>query len=345
MPEIAEVENARLRIDRQCLNLKVTKVQTQPDNLVYKDIEPEAFAKTILNKTLKETKRWGKYFILLFDKGPHIVAHLGMTGGLRFEHEEKAENWPPKYWKLLITFQDPKNKDKVINFGFKDPRRLARLRLVAGEDPLLEEPISKLGFDPVLSMPTREIFDKLVLKRAMPVKALLLDQSFSAGVGNWVADEVLYQAMIHPGQYTNTLTENELSELYNKIKYVCETAVSVEADDSKFPEDWLMKYRWNKGKKTNSLLPNGLTLKFETVGGRTSAFAPARQKLRKSSVSTTTKKEVIVKKETKSKKRKRKADDDDIKEEEEEAIVIKEETKVVIKTERKSSSRYNFRRT
>lgn len=216
--------------------------------------------------------------------------------------------------------------------------------MVAGEDPLSEEPINKLGFDPVLNLPTREVFDKLVLKRAVPVKALLLDQSFSAGVGNWVADEVLFQAMIHPSQYTNTLVESELSELYNKLKYVCETAVSVEADESKFPEDWLMKYRWNKGKKTNGKLPNGLTLKFETVGGRTSAFAPSRQKLRKSTVSTTTtttttKKEIVVKKEPKSRKRKRIASDD-VKEEEED--IVKEETKVVIKTER-SSSRYSFR--
>lgn len=119
----------------------------------------------------------------------------------------------------------------------------------------------------------------------------MLDQSFSAGVGNWVADEVLYQAKIHPAQYTNTLTEDELAALYDKLKFVCETAVKKEADESKFPEDWLMKYRWNKGKKTGQKLPNGVSLKFETVGGRTSAFAPSRQILRKSAV-----KKITVKK-------------------------------------------------
>lgn len=193
---------------------------------------------------------------------------------------------------MLITFQDPNDKDKTIQFAFKDPRRLARLRLVEGRDPLLEDPIKKLGFDPVLSLPPADIFNQLVLRRAVPVKALLLDQSFSAGVGNWVADEVLYQAHIHPAQYTNTLTKDELVALYEKLKFVCETAVKKEADESKFPEDWLMTYRWNKGKKTGQKLPNGLSLKFETVGGRTSAFAPFRQILRKSAI----KKRAIVKK-------------------------------------------------
>lgn len=177
---------------------------------------------------------------------------------------------------------------------------MARLRLVHGKDPLLEDPINKLGFDPVLNLPAADVFNKMVLKRAVPVKALLLDQSFSAGVGNWVADEVLYQSRLHPAQYTNTLNEEELKELYEKLKFVCETAVKAEADETKFPEDWLMKYRWGKGKskKTKHVLPNGLALQFETVGGRTSAFAPERQKLRKSVTATVTKK-VIVKKEKK----------------------------------------------
>ncbi|KAI8641187.1 hypothetical protein BD408DRAFT_389300 [Parasitella parasitica] len=282
MPEIAEVERARLRIHRQCINYKITHVEAQPDTNIFKGISPDDFEKTIMSKTLVDTKRWGKYFILIFDKEPHIVGHLGMTGGIRFKHEEldKGLEWPPRFHKLLVTFTDP-NTRKQIHFGFKDPRRWSRLRLVSG-DPFTSDPINKLGFDPVLALPDLETFKSMVQKRSIPVKALLLDQSFSAGVGNWVADEILYHAMIHPAQYTNTLTEKELSDMYRKMKFVCETAVAVEADESKFPEDWLMKYRWNKGKKNEDKgkLPNGLLLKFETVGGRTSAFAPARQILR-----------------------------------------------------------------
>ncbi|CEI85724.1 hypothetical protein RMCBS344292_00179 [Rhizopus microsporus] len=252
-----------------------------------------------------------------------------MTGGIRFEHEEKE--WPPRFWKLLITFEHPITK-KVIKFGFKDPRRLGRLRLVEG-DPLNAEPISKLGFDPVLNLPPFDDFSKLVLKRSVPIKALLLDQSFSAGVGNWVADEILYQAEIHPAQYSNTLTTDELQLLYDKMKYVCETAVAAEGDDSKFPGNWLMKYRWNKGKGTGKgVLPNGQVLKFETVGGRTSAFVPTKQILRKTKVTKAT----VTTTTTKITKKKRRTT---VKEDEEQDEIKTEYIKVKTRTQ----SRYNFR--
>lgn len=175
--------------------------------------------------------------------------------------------WPPRFHKLLVTFSDP-TTNKEIHFGYKDPLRWGRLRLVSG-DPLASDPINKLGFDPVLGLPDIDTFRSKVQKRSVPVKALLLDQSFSAGVGNWVADEILYQAMIHPAQYTNTLTEKELDDMYYKMKFICETAVEAEADENKFPDDWLMKHRWNKGKKNENKgrLPNGMLLQFETVSG------------------------------------------------------------------------------
>lgn len=60
-------------------------------------------------------------------------------------------------------------------------------------------------------------------------------QAFSAGVGNWVADEVLYQARLYPEVKANSLTEDEIRELHKAIKYVPEAAVEAEADSEKFP--------------------------------------------------------------------------------------------------------------
>lgn len=79
---------------------------------------------------------------------------------------------------------------EVTEVAFLDARRLGRIRLC--QSPLTEPPISTLGFDPILSMPSFEDFKKGVVKRSCPIKALLLDQSFSAGVGNWVAGMPLH---------------------------------------------------------------------------------------------------------------------------------------------------------
>lgn len=63
------------------------------------------------------------------------------------------------------------------------------------------------------------------------------------------------------------------------MQYVCSTAVELLAESDKFPETWLFKHRWGKGKKDDpKKLPNGAKIEFLTVGGRTSAVVPSVQK-------------------------------------------------------------------
>ncbi|KAK4697854.1 hypothetical protein P7C71_g290, partial [Lecanoromycetidae sp. Uapishka_2] len=93
------------------------------------------------------------------------------------------------------------------------------------------------------------------------------------------ADEVLYDARIHPEQYSNTLSSAQVKQLHKSIQYVCGLAVDTLADSSKFPEEWLFKHRWGKGKKdSTTTLPNGSKFVFLTVGGRTSCVVPSVQK-------------------------------------------------------------------
>lgn len=92
-------------------------------------------------------------------------------------------------------------------------------------------------------------------------------------------DEILYHAKIHPEQYSNTLSEDQIKHLHSAMHYVCATSVDLLADSEKFPEDWLFKHRWEKGKKNHpAVLPNGEKITFLTVGGRTSAVVPSVQK-------------------------------------------------------------------
>ncbi|KAI9308761.1 DNA glycosylase/AP lyase [Cunninghamella echinulata] len=266
MPEIAEVEHARRQCHSYCLSRKITKVEVVEDQLVFCNMTADSFAKYMKGKTVKDTKRWGKYFILLLDGDRHIVAHFGMTGSLKFKHELKEnDTWPPRFWKTILTFSKSTDDKEPMVMAFCDPRRLGRIRLVEN-DPFTSEPISKLGFDPLHNLPDETEFASLITKRAMPIKALLLDQAFSAGVGNWIADEILYHSRIHPAQYTNTLTKDECNTLREQMLRVCKISVEAEADESLFPENWLMTYRWNKGKgKGKGVLPNGHKLAFETV--------------------------------------------------------------------------------
>ncbi|CAE6477872.1 unnamed protein product [Rhizoctonia solani] len=306
MPELPEVERAAKLTRHVAVGRTIDKVETLEDTIVYtggithdeqRKVEADGLwrrqAKEITGRKVLDVGRYGKvFYIMLEGPGRMPVLHLGMTGMVQVKGEEptwyrrrnkdlSADVWPPPRFLKFIMHFSATDTQPSTQLAFIDARRLARIRLA--HDPLKEHPISELGFDPILSMPELDEFKALVVKRTCPVKALLLDQSFSAGVGNWVADEILFQSRIHPEQRASTLSEAQLQEMYTQTKSVCEIAVAVNADSSQFPKDWLFKYRWGKGEKnkTEMILPNGekAKLKWLTVGGRTSALVEQLQKM------------------------------------------------------------------
>ena len=72
-------------------------------------------------------------------------------------------------------------------------------------------------------------------------------------------DEVLYHARIHPEQRCNSLSEEQTEALHREISRVCTFAVKVNADHTKFPDNWLFKHRWVKS-HLSFLLFQGLVL-------------------------------------------------------------------------------------
>jgi formamidopyrimidine-DNA glycosylase len=129
-------------------------------------------------------------------------------------------------------------------------------------------------------------------------------------------------------RYSNTFTDEQVKKLHDAMMYVCDTAVGTLAESDKFPEDWLMKYRWSKGKKENPKLPNGAKITFLKVGGRTSAIVPSVQKKTAAvagdvseGADDQSEEEIKPKKATKRKsKPKHEDEDEEVKEEEDEAV-------------------------
>jgi formamidopyrimidine-DNA glycosylase len=154
-----------------------------------------------------------------------------------------------------------------------DRRRLGRIRLA--HDPAGEPPISLLGFDVLTSLPSAAELQRRLGIRRGPIKAVLLDQSLFAGVGNWMADEVLYQAKISPLRAANELSEVEVRRLRAALKSVADQAVAVDADAEQFPRTWIFHRRWDHRIGTG---PRGESLVRQQIGGRTTTWAPSRQK-------------------------------------------------------------------
>ncbi|EMG50287.1 FPG1 Formamidopyrimidine-DNA glycosylase [Candida maltosa Xu316] len=225
---------------------------------------------------------------------------------------EEEQEWPPRFSKFNMELT---KNNHTIELAFVDARRLGRVRLLSGDEIETDEgllntrPLNALGPDyskpEVLPKKIKPFvfgdpdpdhhgrprlsvldFNKLILSKKKPIKSLLLDQAFFAGVGNWVADEIVFQARIHPNEVISSKLPYDLEtihpviqKLYDSLIGICEEAVKVEGDVSQFPKDWLMLYRWGKGRKEKRKTPQGYVLDHVTIGGRTSCYCPDLQKM------------------------------------------------------------------
>ncbi|KAI4203793.1 MAG: hypothetical protein LQ350_001619 [Teloschistes chrysophthalmus] len=290
MPEIGEVARIVHYLHKHLVGKTLAVVKAQHDENVFGKVGTSAaeFEKALTGKKVVGARQQGKYFWLVMSSPPHPLFHFGMAGWWKIRNEETAyykpskpsePTWPPKYWKFTLeTAESPKTEH-----AFVDLRRFGRIRLIdcAGEEMRNVSPLKENGPDPVIDKDilTEEWLVQKLQSKHVPVKALLLDQANISGIGNWVGDELLLDAKIHPEQYSNTLTAAQMKQLHKSIHYVCSTAVELRAESDKFPETWLFKHRWGKGKKDDpQRLPNGEKIKFLTVGGRTSAIIPTIQK-------------------------------------------------------------------
>ncbi|XP_038984109.1 formamidopyrimidine-DNA glycosylase isoform X4 [Phoenix dactylifera] len=253
MPELPEVEAARRAIEEHCLGKKITRCSAAEDPKVIDGVSPSDFESSLVGKTILAALRKGKNLWLRLDSPPFPTFQFGMTGAIYIKgvavtkYKRSAvsstDEWPSKYSKVFIELDDG------LELSFTDKRRFAKVRLL--EDPESVPPISELGPDALNElMQVNEFVDSLS-KKKIAIKALLLDQSYISGIGNWIADEVLYQ--------------------------VIEKALEVGADSNQFPENWIFHSR---EKKPGKAFVDGKKIDFITAGGRTSAYVPELQKLK-----------------------------------------------------------------
>lgn len=268
MPELPEVEVGRRIAEDACVGKRIEYVYAAEDDIVYAGVSPKSFARKLKGRRVEAVHRRGKQLWMTLDAPPHPLFHFGMTGGFGAYRDEADRH---AYCKCELLMDDG------TRLGMKNSRRLGRIRLQ--HDPEHEEPLSKLGFDPLLDLPGPEAFAEAVRSRRAPVKALLLDQGFAAGMGNWTADEVLYQAKLSPHRRCDSLHDEEIRRLRTKLRYVIRKAVECDADYRRFPESWLFRHRWQlrDSKKDEIRDHAGQRVAFDKIGGRTTSWVPARQ--------------------------------------------------------------------
>ncbi len=265
MPELPEVETARRLAESALRGRRIVRARAAADPIVCSGVSPGRFAAALGGRLVLAVRRRGKHLFLELDRRPWPLFHLGMSGALRLSRDGAPL---PRFWKAAITAE---GGERVV---LTDPRRLGRIRLQ--ERPEQEHPLASLGFDVLEGLPPVGELAARLARRAGPIKAVLLDQALFAGVGNWIADEALYQAGIDPRRPARGLTRPEIARLRARLLAIVRRAVDVGADDTRFPRTWLFHRRW--GRREGARTARGERIVHLTVGGRTTAFVPSRQR-------------------------------------------------------------------
>lgn len=265
MPELAEVEYYRKQWDAG-LGAKVLAVQLRADKRIFRGTDTAMIKARLPGQKLVASEARGKQMAFRFSQGLWVAIHLGMTGKLR---PEPFGFTPGKHDHLVVL----QKKQALV---FSDPRQFGRVLFFQGQG----EPLWWSKIPPALTSPAfsrAQLHAALQRHRKLPLKAALLLQAHFPGVGNWMADEILWLTRLHPRTASGDITGARLTALWKAIRFVCRAAMKhVGTDFSDPPKNWFYHQRWAAG----GLCPrDGKILARDTIGGRTTAWCPHCQRL------------------------------------------------------------------
>ena len=269
MPELAEVDYFRKRWNPG-LGHKIERVLLHEKAGVFKTSDPALLIRHLTGAMLLSSEAAAKQMLFRATGDAWLGIHLGMTGEL---NAHPADYVPQKRDHLVLV-----QRDRALVFA--DFRMFGRVQFHIGPDaPAWWADIAPAVLSAEFTVGAVTAF--LRRRARTPIKAVLLMQERFPGIGNWMADEILRRAALHPKRLSGSLTEKEITALHRETRWVADHALKIIGASQTPglvdpPASWLFRHRWENGGKCPK---TGALLVREEVGGRTTCWSPARQKL------------------------------------------------------------------
>jgi formamidopyrimidine-DNA glycosylase len=213
MPELPEVETVKNELLPHVIGKYITDVTLFWEGIV-RQPSVEEFRSRLIGQRIVGLSRRGKYLIFSLTSNEVLVMHLKMTGSLLLK-PTSASMQTEKFIRAIVHL------DEAVSLYFRDPRKFGRMWLAVDAADIT----GRLGPDPLEADFSPEILAQSLSSRSAPIKAVLCDQSFIAGIGNMYADEALFAARIHPLRLGKNLTKDEVMCLYDAIQRVLRAAI------------------------------------------------------------------------------------------------------------------------
>jgi formamidopyrimidine-DNA glycosylase len=221
MPELPEVETVRIGLARLIIGKKVQSVDFDwPKGFPNPTSDVDAF---LLGATVTDVRRRAKVLMIDLDTGYSLVIHLKMTGQLVYRgpgedfgaghpNDSFIGALPDKSTRVTIGFLDK------TNLFFNDQRKFGWVKLMPTSEIAHLPFMQKVGPEPLSEEFTYKVFNtRLMRRKNSAVKAVLLDQSVIAGLGNIYVDEVLWGAGVHPETKIVDIPEASLVLMHREI--------------------------------------------------------------------------------------------------------------------------------
>ncbi len=264
MPELAEVAFYCSRWNPGW-GERILQVRMNGQKRCFRSVVPSRLSERLLENRVIRSLTHGKRMLFELDRRLWLGIHLGMTGSLLIRPPEADLE---KHDHLAL-------ETRVGWLVFNDPRQFGRIE--SFESDTLPEFWHELPFEPISEKFDFHYFRKFVDRGSkQPLKSMLMDQSRFPGIGNWMADEVLWQSRIRPQRPIAVLGEKEVKELFRAVKRVSRVAMArIASDFSDPPKTWLFHRRWKAG---DNCPKTGVPLNRENIGGRTTCWSEAWQR-------------------------------------------------------------------
>lgn len=216
MPELPEVETIRRDLEKELAGRKIKEVVVTGHRTVRR--RPAEFSEKLEGRKVTGVDRKGKFLVVKLDSDDVLVMHLRMSGQLlKCSPKDPVD----KHTHATITTAPPGS----FQIRFVDPRTFGELFVTTVGDYDAIPELAHIGFDPLETPMSWDRFGLLVRERRTKLKALLMDQSFIAGIGNLYADEILFAAGLRYDRATDSLTTQEVRRLWRAMTEVLTEAI------------------------------------------------------------------------------------------------------------------------
>ena len=220
MPELPEVETIRLVLEQYLPGHKIETIHLNRPKML-RGQSQRSFREGLMQREIKGADRRGKFLLIRLDKGTLLI-HLGMTGQIFYlaagqAHPDNLPILPDKHTHLALDLSDNNR------LYFRDIRMFGRFAYLDKSDE--QELFKRLGPEPLSSQFTSAKLYLALKNRTATIKALMLNQSLVAGLGNIYADESLFRAGMLPHTPGGKLTQEQIKRLHRSIRKVLNEAI------------------------------------------------------------------------------------------------------------------------